>query len=51
MVKELGQYQKDVKMRKRGAKEALEDFTRIRIQFVATNVVVRVYNIALLYAF
>jgi len=42
MVKELGNYQKDVSMRKRGAKQALEDFTKARIEFVATNAVVSV---------
>ena len=46
MVKELGRYQKDTKMRKPGAMAALEKFTKTRIQFVATNVIVRGYNIA-----
>jgi len=40
MVKELGKYQKDAIMRNRGAKQALDNFTKERIAFVATNAVV-----------
>jgi hypothetical protein len=45
IVKELGKYQKDVKMRKRGAKQALDDFTEARIEFVAKNAAVSGYYI------
>ena len=45
MVKELGKYQKDEKTRKQGAKQALDNFTKARIEFVAANAVVSGYNI------
>jgi hypothetical protein len=40
MAKELGEYERGVKMRGRGANKALEEFMKVRITFVATNVVV-----------
>jgi hypothetical protein len=43
MVKELGKYQKDVNLRKRGAKDALDDFKKSRIEFVAANFAVNGY--------
>jgi len=43
MVKEFGKYQKDVELRKRGAKQALDDFKNSRIKFVAANFAVKGY--------
>ena len=51
MVKELGKYQKDVKLRKRGAKQALDDFKKSRIEFVAANFAVNGYYIIPCHAF
>lgn len=37
MVKELRNYEKDIMMHKQGAKQAMDDFTTSRIQFVVKN--------------